>query len=77
MSIQVIDGISGTDNMAYFMGYVQEYIATSIDGSCDIHVSVKKGVDLDGYVRCFDHDNQEFITLNGWMWSFSEEGLYD
>ncbi len=60
--------ISGTDNEAQALGYTKQLMA---EANCmSMHISVRPDADLDGVIRAFDHDNQEYILLNGWMWEF-------
>lgn len=57
-----------SDNGAVLAGYTVEYLA-----DCDahsMHISVRPDADLDGTFRAFDHDNQEYVHINGWLWTF-------
>lgn len=56
------------DNCCHLLGWL-EYEAVS--GEHDLHVSIAPGSDLDGTVRAFCHDEQEMITLNGWLFEFT------
>jgi hypothetical protein len=60
------------DNTATLAGYTQEITATS-DG-CELYLLVKPGTDFDSRFRAWDTDNQEFISVNGWMFTFEENG---
>lgn len=60
----------GTDNEAVSLGYRQPMLASSIQG--EFACLVRPGDDLDDVVKVFDTDNQEWIRLNGWNWTFEE-----
>ncbi len=45
-----------------------EYIASGVEH--DLHVSVPPDADLDEQMRVFCHDEQEMLTLNGWLFVF-------
>ena len=45
-------------------GWIEYYAATDDN---ELHVSVHPDGDLDGWIRVFDHDYQEMITLEGWQ----------
>lgn len=58
-----------TDNVAVLAGYTVEYLA-----ECDAHsipILAKPDADLDGRFRAWDMDEQEFIVINGWLWTFA------
>lgn len=58
-----------SDNGARMAGFTQEYIAES--GRCvDLHISVKPGTNFDDAFKAFCHDTQEYITVNGWLFTF-------
>lgn len=60
-----------SDNGAHMAGYTVEYLAKS--GRCvDLHISVKRSADLDGTFKAFCHDTQEYITVNGWLFTFDK-----
>lgn len=59
---------AGTDNEAVMAGYTQQMIASSIQG--EFACLVKPDADFDDVVKVFDTDNQEWLRLNGWNWSF-------
>lgn len=58
-----------TDNVATLNGYTREAWATSADGAMEIPILLKPGTDLDGRVRAWNMDEQDWIVLNGWNWS--------
>lgn len=48
--------------------YTEQYLAT-----CDEYellILVKPGTDLDSRFKAWDVDCQEFIYINGWLWTF-------
>ena len=57
-----------SDNGAALAGYTEQYLASC--AGFDLHISVRPDTDLDGRFRAFDHDAQEFIAVNGWLFSF-------
>lgn len=57
------------DNAAVLDGYTQGYIAECAE--CDLHILAKPDTDLDGTFKAWDCDNQEFVRINGWLWSFT------
>ncbi len=36
----------------------------------DLHISVHPDTDMDGRFIAFDHDAQELIMVNGWLFTF-------
>lgn len=57
-----------TDNGAAIAGFTNQYMA-ECDGH-DLHISVKPETDMDGRFKAFCHDTQEYINLQGWLFSF-------
>ena len=53
------------DNVAVLDGYTLEAVAMSDNG--DLYLLVKPGTDFDDTFRAWDTDNQEFVTVDGWM----------
>jgi hypothetical protein len=60
-----------TDNIAVLDGYTLEAVAESSDGLHDLYLLVKPGTDFDSTFKAWDTDNQEFIRVNGWLYSVS------
>jgi hypothetical protein len=60
-----------SDNVAVLDGYTLEVVAESSDGLHDLYLLVKPGTDFDDTFRAWDTDNQEFISVNGWLYSVS------
>lgn len=60
-----------TDNIAVLDGYTVEYMAESENGEYCFPILTKPDVDLDSTFKCWDMDSQEYIRLNGWLWTFS------
>lgn len=58
-----------TDACCTRMGWI-EYLADA-DGF-DLHISAHPDADLDGTFLAFDHDEQEMIKINGWLFTFDE-----
>lgn len=63
---------AGTDNGAVLDGYTVEKIAESSDGTYSLHISHKPDADYDSRLRVFCHDEQRFIVLNAWNWTFED-----
>lgn len=61
-----------TDNVAVLEGYTRELMAYSSAG--DLFILVKPGADLDDTFKAWDSDNQEFVRISGWLWTFEELG---
>ncbi|EQB12680.1 hypothetical protein [Novosphingobium lindaniclasticum] len=56
------------DNVAVLAGFTEELFADCAEASMPI--LVQPGTDLDGSFKAWDMDNQEFVRINGWYWSF-------
>lgn len=51
-------------------GFTQAFTA-----ECDeyvLDILVKADTDLDGSFKAYDVDSQEFLKINGWLWSMFE-----
>ena len=59
-----------TDNIAVLDGYTDEYIAESDD--ITLFILVKPETDFDSTFKAWDSDNQEYIRINGWLFTFEE-----
>jgi hypothetical protein len=56
-----------TDNECTSMGWI-EYMAYA---DChDLHISADPDADMDGRFIAFNHDEQELIMVNGWLFTF-------
>ena len=60
-----------SDNGAVLAGFTREVVATG--GAYELHLAVKPDADLDGSFPAFDHDAQEMIRVNGWMFQIWDE----
>lgn len=56
-----------TDNIATFEGFTFELMAEG--GDYLLHLLVKPDTDLDGSYKAWDCDEQEFLRVNGWLFS--------
>jgi hypothetical protein len=63
-----------TDIIAILAGYTEEYFVESSNHEYAFPVLIKPDADLDGVVSVWLTDSQEFIKLNGWLWSFDKTG---
>jgi hypothetical protein len=61
---------TGTDNEAVMAGFTRHVIADC--GQHKFACLVKPDADLDGVVKVFNTDDQEWLCLNGWGWSFED-----
>lgn len=59
-----------SDNVAILNGYTREVIASGIEH--DLYLLVKPEADLSGTFKAWDMDNQEFIRVNGWLYSIEQ-----
>lgn len=60
-----------TDNtIAIIEGYTREVEANS--DRYDFHLLVKSDTDFDSRFTAWDCDEQEWIMVNGWLFSFSD-----
>tara|TARA_B110000971_G_scaffold184494_1_gene192277 strand:- start:48 stop:242 length:195 start_codon:yes stop_codon:yes gene_type:complete len=57
--------MQNTDNHAQRLGYTQTAHIT--DGIIELYLLVKPDVDLDSRFKAYDTDNQEWLTVNGWL----------
>jgi hypothetical protein len=57
-----------TDSVAVLDGYTKELMAYS-DGA-DMFILVKPDTDLDSRFKAWDSDNQEWVYINGWLFTF-------
>ena len=58
-----------TDHIATVKGYTREVTAVSADN--ELYLLVKPDTDFDATFRAWDTDNQEFIRVNGWLYSIT------
>lgn len=58
-----------SDNIAILDGFTKEILAECAEYS--LHLLVKPKTDLDDCFRAWDCDNQEYIKVNGWLFSFT------
>lgn len=60
-----------SDNGAVLAGYTQEISATS--GHVDLCLLIKPDTDLDDTFKAWDMCEQEYIRVNGWLFTFEHE----
>lgn len=58
-----------TDAECTRQGWI-EYMADA--GGFDLHISVHPDADLDDTFLAFDHDEQEMIKINGWLFTLEQ-----
>lgn len=56
---------TNSDNAAVMRGYTRHVQITA--GDDEFTALVQPDTDLDGSFRCFDTDNQVWLTVNGWL----------
>ena len=59
-----------TDNVAVLQGYTTELQCEN--WALDLNVLVRPHTDTDGEFKAWCMDEQEFITVNGWLFTISE-----
>lgn len=64
-----------TDNVAILQGYTQEIWAECSEYAAPF--LVRPDDDLDGTFRAWDIDMQEFVRINGWLWSIDFKPEFD
>lgn len=60
-----------TDNVAVQDGFTRSIIATS--DLLDLYLLVRPGTDFDDRFRAWDTDGQEFIWVNGWLFTIEDD----
>ena len=58
------------DNTAVLDGYTREVVATCSD--CELYLLVRPDTDFESAFRAWDTDNQEWLRVNGWLYSIDE-----
>ena len=53
-----------TDNECTKLGWIEAIVSIDV---YDLHVSYPVSADLDSSFSAFCHDEQEMITINGWL----------
>lgn len=59
-----------TDNVAVLQGYTQELLCEN--WSLDLNVLVRPDTDTDGKFKAWCMAEQEFITVNGWLFTITD-----
>lgn len=59
-----------SDNGAVLAGYTRQVLATS--ERYDLHLLIKPDTDLDDTFKAFCTDDQEMISINGWLFTFED-----
>lgn len=59
-----------SDNTAILAGFTRELLGDG--GPHTLHLFVKPDTCLDDTFKAYDADNCEFITVNGWLFSFED-----
>ena len=59
-----------TDNIAILDGYTESIIAESDD--ITLYLLIKPDTYLDSTFKAWDTDNQEYIRVNGWLFTYED-----
>lgn len=59
-----------TDNIAVLAGYTREVWGSSQEFEGPL--LIKPDTCLDSTFKAWDMDNQEYLLINGWLWTFEE-----
>jgi hypothetical protein len=62
-----------TDNVAILDGYTKEIHMAG--GEYDLSLLIKPDADLDGSFKAWDMDEQEYIKVNGWLFSIEDQPM--
>lgn len=57
-----------SDNIATLEGFTVGYIAEC--GLMNVHILVKPETDLDSRFKAWDCDNQQWLNIFGYVWTF-------
>ena len=60
-----------SDNVAALAGFTKEVFASSTH--YDLYLLVKPDTDFDDSFKAWDMDQQEFLRVNGWLFTFEEK----
>jgi len=64
-----------TDNVAILQGYTEEVYAESLEHG--LNLLIKPDTDLDDCFKAWDTDGQEFVRINGWMFTIERNSNHD
>jgi hypothetical protein len=70
MELLKMANLPGTDNEAVSLGYTRHVIASS--DQHEFACLIQPDADLDDVVKVFNTDDQEWLRLNGWLFTFEE-----
>ena len=59
-----------SDNAAVMEGYTREIVLHCAEHS--LYLLIKPDTDLDSRFRAYDTDMQEWIAVNGWLYSIGD-----
>ena len=59
-----------SDNVAVLNGFTREVIASN--GEYDLYLLVRPDTDFDSTFKAWDTDNQEWIRVNGWLFTIAD-----
>jgi hypothetical protein len=63
-----------SDNAAVLQGFTREVVASN--AAMDLFLLVKPDTDFDDTFRAWDTDGQEFVNVNGWLFSVEDTDAY-
>jgi hypothetical protein len=61
------EGNPNCDNAAVMQGYTRHVIVVTANGLAEFAALVRPEADLDDSFKCFDTDNQQWLTVHGWL----------
>lgn len=64
------EGHANCDNAAVMQGYTRHMMVEGDHGG--FAALIKPDTDLDSSFRAFDTDNQEWVTVNGWLCTITD-----
>lgn len=59
-----------SDNIAVLDGFTKQLMGFCAEA--DMFLLVKPDTDLDSRFKAWNSDDQEFVYINGWLWTFEE-----
>jgi hypothetical protein len=63
-----------TDNIAVLQGFTQEVVADS--DSYTLYLLVRPDTDFDSTFEAWDTDSQEYLRINGWLFTITPAADY-
>lgn len=61
-----------SDNGAVMKGYTRHVMADAEAGMTTLFLLIKPDTDLDSSFKAWDTDQQEWVKVNGWLFTFEQ-----